>query len=62
MDDLITLIKNSPKAEGQTRIYIHGEKEAEEENWRRRDGIPLHARVADSLRDVATPLGVAVPF
>jgi L-2-hydroxycarboxylate dehydrogenase (NAD+) len=62
MDDLMTRIKNSPKADGQNRIYIHGEKEAEEEERRRRDGIPLRASVVSRLRELATPLGVAIPF
>ena len=30
MDDLQRRLKDAPKAEGQTRIFIHGEKEYEE--------------------------------
>ena len=51
MDDLIRRLKNSPKAEGQERIYIHGEKEFEMEQKYRREGIPLHFKVYEDLRD-----------
>jgi len=58
MDDLQQLLKNAPKASGQDRIYIHGEKEyeAEERHWR--EGIPLDAKVAADLRALAQELGV----
>ncbi|MGQ9594478.1 MAG: Ldh family oxidoreductase [Anaerolineae bacterium] len=62
MDDLIRRLKRSEKAEGQTRIYIHGEKEWEMEEVRRREGIPLHRRVVEDLRAMARSLGVPVPF
>ncbi len=42
MDDLIRRLKNSAKAEGQKRIFIHGEKEFECEERYRREGIPLY--------------------
>lgn len=58
MDGLIRLIKDSPKAEGQERIYIHGEKEFEHEVERRRDGIPLHPKVIAAMKQIADSLGV----
>jgi len=58
MDDIIRRIKSSPKAEGQTRIYIHGEKEFEMAEKRQREGIPLHPKVAADLREIARELGV----
>jgi LDH2 family malate/lactate/ureidoglycolate dehydrogenase len=61
MDDLLQRVKNSPKAEGHSRIYIHGEKEFEEEERRRRDGIPLHETVVQNLRELTAPLGVKMP-
>lgn len=54
MDDYIQLLKNAPKAAGQERIYIPGEKE--DENYARNisNGIPLLEEVVASLqRDCA---------
>lgn len=58
MDNLIRMIKNSPKADGQERIYIHGEKEFEIEEERRRRGIPLHSKVVANLKKIADELKV----
>jgi LDH2 family malate/lactate/ureidoglycolate dehydrogenase len=58
MDDLQRRLKDTPKAEGETRIYIHGEKEYEEAERRAREGIPLNPKVAVDLRAVAEELGV----
>ena len=59
MDDIINALKSSPKALGQDRIYIHGEKEFEIEDERRRDGIPLPDQVLEPLRKLADDLQVA---
>jgi len=58
MDDLQRRLKNTPKAEGATRIYIHGEKEYEETERRLREGIPLNPKVAADLQAIAAELGV----
>ncbi len=58
MDDIIRRLKGSAKTEGAERIYIHGEKEFEEEDRRRRDGIPLHPKVVETMRQIALELGV----
>ena len=58
MDDLEHRLKNAPKAEGQTRIYVHGEKEYEEAERRSRDGIPLNPKVAADLRAIGEEVGV----
>jgi len=58
MDDLIRRLKASAKAPGQDHIYIHGEKEFEEAERRRREGIPLHPAVVDSLREIGEELGI----
>lgn len=58
MDVMIKSIKGSAKAEGQNRIYIHGEKEWELEKQYRKTGIPLYFRVWESLRDLAQQLDV----
>ncbi len=58
MDDLQRRLKNAPKAEGQTRIYIHGEKEYEEAERRAREGIPLNPKVVADLRALAVEMGM----
>ena len=60
MDDLIRRLKNSPKAEGRERIYIHGEKEFELEKKYRREGVPLHLKVFEDLKALAEEAGI--PF
>jgi L-2-hydroxycarboxylate dehydrogenase (NAD+) len=61
MDDLIRILRNSAKAEGQDRIFIHGEKEWEAADERKRLGIPLHPKVVRDLRALAEELGVEGP-
>jgi LDH2 family malate/lactate/ureidoglycolate dehydrogenase len=58
MDSFIRELKNGNLAEGQTRIYLHGEKEFEEADRRSSQGIPLGAKVESSLKQVATELDV----
>ena len=58
MDEIIRRLKGSPKAQGQSRIYIHGEKEWEMAEKRGREGIPLPAPVVESLEKVGQEVGV----
>lgn len=58
MDDIIRRLKGSAKAEGAERIYIHGEKEFEEEERRRQAGILLHPRTVAMMQQIARELGV----
>ncbi len=58
MDDIIRRLKNSPKAEGAERIYIHGEKEYEEAERRAKKGIPLGSKVEADLKALAQELKV----
>ena len=58
MDDLQQRLKNAPKAKGQSRIYVHGEKEYEEHERRAREGIPLIAKVTADLRALAGELDI----
>src|SRR2546427_5758494 len=62
MDQLSQELKNSPKAQGQDRIYVHGEKSFARMEKYRREGIPLGTAVVESLKQVATELGVPVSF
>jgi LDH2 family malate/lactate/ureidoglycolate dehydrogenase len=58
MDDLQRRLKSAPKADGQSRIYVHGEKEYEEAERRSREGIPLNLKVAADLQAIGEELGV----
>jgi L-2-hydroxycarboxylate dehydrogenase (NAD+) len=58
MDDLQRRLKDSPKAEDASRIYIHGEKEYEEAERRSKDGIPLNPKVAADLKAIGAELGI----
>lgn len=56
MDDLIKRLRNVPKANGQNRVYIHGEKEFEIEEERKVNGIILHPKVEQDLKSLAREL------
>lgn len=53
-------LRNSPKAEGQTRIYIHGEKEVEAMEDRMKNGIDINVNTVAEMRDLAQYLGMDV--
>jgi L-2-hydroxycarboxylate dehydrogenase (NAD+) len=59
LDTYIDGIHRVPPAPGVDRVRVAGEPEAEAEEERLRDGIPLHAGVAASLRALGDELGVA---
>jgi LDH2 family malate/lactate/ureidoglycolate dehydrogenase len=61
MDNLIEMLRNSPKAAGEERIYIHGEKEYEKEAERQANGIPLHPKVLDTLKKIGDDLNIPFP-
>ncbi len=58
MDKFVRELKRGNLAEGETRIYLHGEKEFEEAERRTSQGIPLGAKVEASLRQIAADLGI----
>lgn len=62
MDDLIGRLKASAKAEGESRIYIHGEKEWEMAEKRHREGLLLPLPVMESLREMGQELGLKGPW
>ena len=59
MDRLSRELKDAPKAEGQSRIYVHGEKSYARTERYRREGIPLGAEVIESMKKVGSELGIA---
>lgn len=60
MDDLQRRLKSAPKAEGQERIYVHGEKEFEIANRRAVEGIPLSPKLYEELQSIAADF--KIPF
>jgi L-2-hydroxycarboxylate dehydrogenase (NAD+) len=60
MDALLDQLKNAPRAVGQERIYIHGEKEFELYERYAAQGVPLMVEVVNGLREVGESVGV--PF
>jgi LDH2 family malate/lactate/ureidoglycolate dehydrogenase len=60
MDTLIHELKEAPKAAGQERIYIHGEKEFEKAERSAREGVPILSEVVDGL--VRDGVDAGVPF
>jgi len=50
-------IRNSPKADGQERIYTHGEKEHQFRKIRRERGIPVNDKTIAELKAIAETLG-----
>ncbi len=60
MDYLIRMLKDSPKAVGQERIYIAGEKEFDNAERLEQEGIPLLKTVVAMLMQAGEEVGV--PF
>jgi len=60
MDELIRMLKSSPKQSDQDRIYIHGEKEFEQSERCKNEGVPIFLAVVNSLRETGALIGV--PF
>jgi len=50
MDRLAKELKDSPKAHGQERIYVHGEKSFALMEKHRKTGIPLDPKVVENLK------------
>jgi LDH2 family malate/lactate/ureidoglycolate dehydrogenase len=60
MDALIGQLKGAPKAAGEDRIFIHGEKEFARVERSHRDGVPILVEVVDALIEEGRAAGV--PF
>ena len=50
--DFINRIKASQKADGQNRIFIHGEKDFEKYDEYKKNGIPLQVKVYQTLKEI----------
>jgi LDH2 family malate/lactate/ureidoglycolate dehydrogenase len=60
MDAMIMQLKDAPKAVGEERIFIHGEKEFERAERLAREGVPLLSEVVKGLKQAGDEAGV--PF
>lgn len=58
MDHFIKMVKESPKAVGQDRIYIAGEKEFELAERYRREGVPVMDAVVKMLSQAGQEIGL----
>jgi LDH2 family malate/lactate/ureidoglycolate dehydrogenase len=58
MDNYQQMLKNTPKVNGQERIYIPGEKEYEAAEKNMREGIPIYDKVEADLRKLAQTLKI----
>lgn len=56
LSDFLETLRQSPKAEGQERIYTHGEKEVLAEKERREHGIPVNDNTMVELADLCSYL------
>jgi len=59
--EFITMIKDSPKAAGQTQIFIHGEKEQVRSDLHATAGIPIAENVFNTLCKIADECGAPRP-
>lgn len=55
------MLRESPKAKGEERIYIHGEKERIKSQVHEDQGIPVAENVLATLRKIATETAVEPP-
>lgn len=51
-------LRQSPKAEGQTRIYTHGEKEVEAYALRLKDGFPVNENTIKEMKVICDEFGI----
>lgn len=56
LSDYLQQLREAPKAEGQTRIYTHGEKEVEAEKNMRKNGIPVNDNTMVEVLDMCNYL------
>ena len=62
MSKFLQEIRDSRKAEGQSRIYTHGERETELKARRTGGQIPVNEKTLQEMRDIAAKQGVASAF
>ena len=58
MDEMIGAIEALPTLPGFEHVYVAGGYEAEVENDRRANGIPLNSKVIEKLQELAKEVGI----
>ena len=58
MDEMITAFEALPTLPGFKHVYVAGGYEAEVENDRRANGIPLNSKVIEKLQELAEEVGI----
>lgn len=58
LSTLLQELRESDKADGQTRIYTHGEKEMESQREKRQNGIPINEKTIGEMRDIGREYGM----
>ncbi len=62
MDDMISVLKNSPLAAGRDEILIAGQKEFQYEEYNNLNGVPLIQPIVDDLIKDGEKVGVQFPI
>ncbi len=60
MDRELRAFKDGKSVPGHDRIFVAGEPEYEKTNYHRENGVPVHVKIWDGLRKLASELGI--PF
>ena len=58
MDRMLQTLKDTPPAPGHERVLYPGLSEYEEEQDRRKNGIPLHSEVIEWFTDITSELSI----
>src|SRR4029077_14567267 len=58
MDDMLQALNDTPRADGQERVYTAGEPEAETERQRHLHGIPVAPALVRQCNELAADLAV----
>lgn len=61
MDNYINILKDSEKATGRERIFVHGEKEFEIYEQQKEE-VAIYHKVVEELRGIGSEFSVKVPF
>jgi len=61
MDEYINILKNSEKATGKDRIFIHGEKEFELYEQQKEE-VGIYYKVVEELRKIGEEVNIKAPF
>ena len=63
MSTLLQELRDTPKADGADRVYIHGEKELESISEKMESGIPVNEKTFSELQMISAALGIdSVPY